>query len=325
MDDIISKLKEANLSGRGGAGYPTWKKWEAVRNEAAEKKYVVCNASEGEPDVFKDEYIIKNFPADLLSGIRLAMDCIGAQQGLLYLNENYFNNYASRLKQEIGNVSIGLFKKTGRYIGGEETALLNTIEGEYQEPRVKPPYPTQKGLWGYPTLINNVETFYYAWQIAQGKYQSKRLYSISGDVAHQGVFELAMGLSAEQVLKQTGNYPEFKFFAQVGGGVSGEIFLQEELAAAPIMGVGSIVVYHKKNTNLRQLMIKWAKFLSENNCDKCTPCREGTYRILEMVNASRIHRKDLEDLFAAMEKTSFCPLGRTASTPFKSLIHKVLK
>ncbi len=323
--DIISLIKEANLLGRGGAGYPAWKKWEAVKKETSSKKYVVCNASEGEPDVFKDEHIIKNYPQDLVYGIKIAMDATGAQEGIIYLNENYFNNYADSLRKAVGVLPVKIFKKTGRYIGGEETAALNTMEGKFQEPRSKPPYPTQKGLWGCPTLVNNVETLYYAGKIAKGEYKGTRLYSISGDALRHGVFELPVGLNVEQVLRQTENYPDFKFFAQIGGGVSGEIFLQEELAATPVKGAGAIVVYNKKTANLRELMIKWAKFFAESNCDKCTPCREGTYRILEMVNASRLRRKDLEEVFLALDQTSFCPLGRMVSLPFKSLLRKMLK
>jgi NADH:ubiquinone oxidoreductase subunit F (NADH-binding) len=322
--DIIDKLKEADLKGRGGGGFPTGLKWEAVKKAKGDKKYVVCNGSEGEPNVFKDGYILENYPEDLIKGIDIAMKEVGAFSAYLYLNKDYYEKYKDGLEKIIGNRPIILFKKMAGYIGGEESAACELIEGRPAQPRRKPPFLSEVGLFGCPTLMNNIETFYYASKINEGKYEKTRLYSINGDVDNPGVYELSESLTAEEVLRKTDNYPSFDFFAQIGGGASGEIVLPEELNK-PVSGAGSITVYNKEKTDVYDLMEKWADFFHNGNCDKCLPCREGSFRVYEIIKSRNIDYDVLRPLFDSLRDTSFCPLGRSIPTPFVGLIEKVIK
>lgn len=324
MDNIIDKLKSENLLGRGGAGFPAGLKWEAVKNAKGSKKYVICNASEGEPYGNKDKFILDNYPEEVIEGIKIAIEEIKAQKAYIYLNKDYYKELKSRLEKLSKGLPIVLFKKTGGYISGEETTLLNAIEGKLEQPRLKPPYPTESGLFGCPTLINNVETFYCVSKISKDKYKHTRFYSISGDVQNRGVYELPQTCSVKQVLEKTKNFPDFDFFIQAGGGACGEILLPEELER-PVCGAGIIVVYNKKKTDLMNLLKTWAYFFFEGNCDKCVPCREGGYRIKEMIDNGDIDREKLKEIFFAMENTSFCPLGKMSVTPFKTLIDKLWK
>ncbi len=343
MDNFIEQLKQSGLTGRSGSNFPVWKKWEAVKNPSAgsgqaptDKKFVVCNGSEGEPGVFKDEYILQNYAPEIINGIKIALQETGAQTAYIYLNKDYYQKFKTKLSRLTENLAIELFEKPSGYLAGEETSLLNAIEGKCPEPRIKPPFPTEIGLWGKPTLINNVETFYWVSKIAQGEYQNKRFYCVSGDVPLKGVFELPENYTIEQVLRETRNYPApstssgqgFPFFVQVGGGAIGEILLEKELNQ-PVKGLASIIIFNKETTDPLELMKKWVEFLINENCDKCTPCREGLYRVKEILQESRQgispeRRQTLQDIFEALEKTSLCPLGRTAYLPFKSAIAKLL-
>ena len=322
--EIITKLKKSNLLGRGGASFPTGLKWEAVKKEKADKKYIICNASEGEPGVFKDKLILENYPKELINGIKIALKTINNSSAYIYLNKKYYPKFKKELEKLIKGLPIVLFEKPDNYICGEETTILNVIEGKRQEPRIKPPYPTQIGLFGYPTLVNNVETFYYVSKIDKNRYKGTRFYSISGDVEREKVYELPENLSIREILKTTNNYPDFDFFVQAGGGACGEILLPKELNQ-PVKGAGSIIVYSKEKTDPFSLMQKWADFFINGNCDKCVPCREGIYRINEMIKKKKIKKKTIKDIFFVLEDTSFCPLGKMAQVPFKSLINKILK
>lgn len=324
MSDIISKLKESNLTGRGGAGFPTGLKWESVANEPSLKKYVVCNASEGEPNVFKDGYILENYANEAIEGMVLAMETVGAAEAYLYLNPNYFDKYETKLKQIIGDKSIHLFKKPHYYIGGEETVACNLIEGKKMEPRQRPPFISTVGLFGCPTLMNNVETFYYASKINKGEYKNTRFYSINGDVKNPGVYELPENATIAEILNQTNNWPDFEFFMQVGGGAVGEILLSREVEG-PAKGAGSITIYNQTTADPYKIMENWADFFLNGNCDKCVPCREGIYRVKEIILKKDFKKEELEPLFDVLEKASFCALGRGAAAPFRGLISKVLK
>lgn len=345
--NIIEKLKESGLTGRGGAGFPTWKKWEAVKNAKAvsgltdgqnntegryAKKYIICNASEGEPMVFKDKYILEKYPEDLVYGIKIALETISDSFAYIYLNHQFFQQFKTTLEKLTKDLPITLFEKTGGYLTGEETTLLNVIEGKGPEPRLKPPYPTESGLWGKPTLINNVETFYWVGKIAKNEYKGDRFYSIEGEVKNRGVFELPENLTVEQILRQTNNYPdpstilEQDFFVQAGGGIAGEILLATELNK-PLKGAGAILLFNKADTDVLSLMRSWADFFVHANCDKCVPCREGTFRIKEILAKEKLNEIDKEkinEILDALQKTSFCPLGRMAAVPFKSAFSKLL-
>ncbi|OGY87466.1 MAG: hypothetical protein A2233_00945 [Candidatus Kerfeldbacteria bacterium RIFOXYA2_FULL_38_24] len=322
--DLIQKIAQVNLLGRGGAAFPTAKKWEMVKNEPGKQKYVICNVSEGEPKVYKDGYILENYPQELISGILLAMKTIGGSaKGFLYLRKDYYQKYQEKFLKIIGSAPIEIFCEPGGYLGGDESAACEAIEGRCTEPRQKPPYPTQKGLWGCPTLINNAETLYYVDKIFKNSYKNTRLYSVNGNVEKSGVYEFNVDLTIAQVLKENCNFPKIDFFVQVGGGASGRILLANELDQ-PVSGAGSITVYDQKKTDPYQLMQEWSEFFVRENCDKCTPCREGTLRIREMVAKKKLEVKVLQDLFFVLEQTSFCSLGKSVPTPFYDLLTKVM-
>lgn len=322
-EDIIEKLKKANLLGRGGANFPVGLKWEMVKKAKADKKYVICNGSEGEPLVFKDKYILENEPEEVVSGIKIALKTFKNSFAYIYLNKDYYDNFKEKLENLIKGLDIKLFKKPDGYICGEETTILNVIEGKRHEPRNKPPFPTQSGLWGFPTLVNNVETFYWVSKIEKGEYKGTRFYSIEGEAKNKGVFELNEKLTVKEILEKTKNTPEFDFFVQAGGGAGGEILLPKELDRL-VKGAGSIIIYNRQKTDLFSLMKNWADFFMQGNCDRCVPCREGVYRLREMLEKGKIDKKLLEDIFLVMENTSFCPLGKMAVTPFRSLIDKMI-
>lgn len=323
--DIIAKLEQANLTGRGGAAFPTAKKWALIRGIPSKKKYIVCNGAEGEPGVMKDGYLLERYPEVVLEGINIALQTFPNSEAYLYLNHEYFDRLHETLEKLIGNKPITLWQKRGRYLGGEETVLCEVIEGKFPSPRHRPPYPAQAGIWGFPTLINNVETFYHVAQIARGVYKHTRLYSISGFVPHPGVYELPENKTVADVLRETDNFQkEFdtRCFVQVGGGASGEILLPNELDR-PVTGGGAIIVYDKKEVSPMALMKQWVEFYVSANCDKCVPCREGVFRLKEMLDTNTFDRKTADDLFFAMENASFCGLGQGVPMPFRSLLEKV--
>ncbi len=323
--NIIQKLKKANLIGRGGASFPVWKKWEAVKNAKSDKKYIICNASEGEPGVFKDGFIFKIHPERVIDGMSLAMEFLGANQAYIYINEAYYEKYSRILKKLINNRNIRIFKKPHRagYIGGEETALLNNIEGGHAEPRLKPPYPTTEGLWGMPTLINNVETFYEVSLVNSGLYKEARFYTVSGDCIHHGVYELSRKKTIEEVLRLTNNYPDFDFFVQVGGDGAGEVFNSKQLNQK-VGGAGSITIYSKAKHEPIDLIKNWVVFFRDESCGQCTPCREGTYRLKEILNKKEKDWKIFFDLLENLDNTSLCALGRSVSIPINTYLENVL-
>jgi len=323
--EIIKKIKKSGLCGRGGAAFPTGLKWEIFNKAAGKKKYIICNGSEGELKVFKDKFIIENYPEEIIKGIEIALSSLGAQKAYFYLKKKYYQEYKNTLKQIIQEkkLPIEIFQKTGGYLCGEETTLIESIEKKRLEPRKKPPYPIKKGLWGCPTLVNNVETFYSVSQIIQDKYKRTRFYTLSG-VKNSGVYELLENLSIKEILKKTNNYPKFKFFIQMGGGASGEILLEKELNKK-VNGVGAIIVYPFDKVNPFLLMQKWIKFFYQENCGKCLPCREGIYRLREILKSKNsFNKKSAEDLLFVLDKTAFCPFGKSAANPFVSLIKKVV-
>ena len=320
MKNIIQKIKESQLLGRSGSSYPVFMKWEAVKSADTDEKYVVCNGGEGEMETFKDYFLFKNYPDIILDGIKIAMRELEAKKAFIYLKKSYFDEFYSDL-QGLINDDIKIFEKKGGYVGGEETAVIEAIEGNRPEPRIKPPFPTESGLWGKPTLVNNTETFYFISKINSDDYHNTRFFSIAGDTLNKGVFEFDENITIKELLEKTNNIPSFDYFLQVGGGSSGQIILPEEIDNK-INCLGSIIIYNRETTDLFLLMGKWVDFFLEGNCDKCTPCREGLFRIKEM-----IEKKDfsaIDDLFFVMEKTSLCPLGKAATFPFSTLLEKII-
>lgn len=321
--NIISKLKKHNLLGRSGSGFPTGLKWDMVKKAKAKRKYIICNGSEGEPSVFKDGFILENYPQEVIQGIKIALRTIDNSVAYIYLRKDYYQKFKKTLEKLIKSSPITLFKKTGGYLAGEETSICETIEGRRPEPRIKPPFPSQSGLFGCPTLINNLETFYCVSQIAKNKYNQTRFYSISGDVKNKGAYNLPENWSIQKVLKETKNWPNFDFFVQAGGGASGEILMSNELKQQ-VIGQGAIIVFNRKKTDLFFLMKQWTDFFLAENCDKCLPCREGIYRLSKMIEKRKVDKKLLKDMTFILKETSFCGLGKISAIPFNSLIDRLL-
>lgn len=329
--DILNKLKKAELVGCGGACFPTAEKWDMVKKAPGKTKFVICNASEGEPNVFKDEHIFIHWPQKVIDGMKLAIDFLSQGnkciKGYIYINHDYYQKYGPKLRRLIkkANMPIELFlkPKTSGYIGGEETTILNIIEGKKGEPRLRPPYPTTSGLWNAPTLVNNVETLYHVSLINSGEYDGHRFYTVDGDCPREGVFKLPGNLSVEKVLKETNNMPNYNFFVQVGGGISGEILNSRQLKK-PVGGVMSITIYRTSKWKPRDLIEKWVKFFVNESCGQCTPCREGNYRLLEILEAKKPDWQLFSDLLDNLEETSFCGLGCIVPIPIKSYIKNIL-
>ncbi len=334
----MKKITDANLVGRGGASYPVAQKWAAVKSALATRKiaYIVVNGAEGEPGVKKDGYLIKNFPQEVINGVYLAEEFLNpakVHKIYFFLNREYFRAYGPGLKKVL---TLPKYKKLGEkmefivkpeiltYISGEESALLNLIEGRKVEPRLKPPYPTEHGLHGHPTLINNTETFYNVSLVARGKFKNERWYTINGSVKHRGVYSLPADLSIAEVLHRTNNYPSYSFFVQVGGEAAGEVLNSKQLDQ-PVSGAGSIMVYDERSTKKDRLFKYWLNFYHEQSCGNCTACREGTYRLFELFNHPEPDHKLFNELLDNLADSSFCALGSDAPKPFKSYLKNILK
>ncbi|PLX28047.1 hypothetical protein C0583_02340 [Candidatus Parcubacteria bacterium] len=325
MEDIIKKIEKANLVGRGGGCFPTAKKWEMVAKAIGPKKYVVCNFSEGEPGVKKDEYILKNYALEMIEGMKIAMDTIGAEDAFVYLNPDYYKKYYKNLKELSKGKNFEIFKKshTAGYIGGEETSALNHIEGHKVEPRLRPPFPTTNGLWNMPTLVNNPETFYHVCLISQNRYEGKRFVTINGDCFERGVYEMPESLNMDEILKKTNNYPDFDFFVQVGGDASG-VVLNGDQINKPVLGSGSITVYSTYKYEPIELFRKWIDFFQKESCGQCTPCRDGLYRLKEMLVDDEPDWDVVGEILDNLAESSFCGLGCAAPIAIRSYIENVL-
>ncbi len=324
-DRIIEKLKKSHLTGRGGGCFPVWQKWVSVHSAPGERKFVVCNASEGEPDVRKDLHILDKEAHRVIDGMKLAIYYLHAEKGFFYLNPLYYDRLAKLLSKAIGTAPIEIFKKphNAGYIGGEETSLLNTMEGGRTEPRIRPPFPVTYGLGGYPTLIHNVETFYDISLIAANAYQHKRFFSIAGDVIWAGVYELPEDMHIDKILLNTDNWPKFPFFVQVGGGASGQVLNISQLKS-PATGAGSITVYSIEKHSPIALIRHWIRFFERESCGQCTPCREGTYRLNEIVHSSKPDWETFAQLLVNLKDTAFCGLGCAVPIPISSFIRNVM-
>jgi len=336
--NILNKIKKANLVGRGGGCFPTAVKWEMVGKAAGDKKYVICNASEGEPGVKKDGYILENFGDKVIDGMKIAMGFLSANniknkksndvKSYIFINHKYYKKLGKKLNKIFisdKKYKIELFiKPTGSgYIGGEETSLLNAMEGKRVEPRMRPPFPTTNGLQGCPTLINNVETFYNVSLVVNDEFRKNRFYTISGDCLNSGVYELPDDWTIEKILKETGNYPKFNFFVQVGGDASGEVLNSKQLNK-PADGVGSITVYDAKKYKPEEILKKWISFFVNESCGQCTPCREGVYRLNEIISSGNLDWELIEELLNNLDEASFCGLGSAVPVPIRSYRRNVL-
>lgn len=335
-EDIIKKIEEAGLVGRGGASYPVAQKWQAVKDSLRTKKraYIVVNGGEGEPGVKKDGYILNNFSGEVVNGVYLADKFLGSSKVVriyFYLNKDYYRAYSAKIKKILAekkyaalNKKIEFFIKPEKlhYISGEETAILNLLEGKNAMPRLKPPYPYEHGLNGSPTLINNVESFYDVSLVASNRHEEKRFYTLGGAIKHRGVFCLPSHLSINEVLRATDNYPRQPFFVQSGGEASGEVLNSSQLDL-PLGGTAALTVYDLEKTDQKKLLEYWLKFFCAQSCGQCAICREGTYRLLELSGQKNYDRNLFNDLLDVLEDSSFCALGSSLPIPVKTYFENI--
>ena len=362
--EIISTLKAAGLRGMGGAGFPTSSKWELVRNAPSYPKYIVCNADESEPGTIKDRGIMENVPYLVIEGMITAGLVTGAQKGILYIRHEYeepkdiLQYEIDRCYQQglLGSRILGsdlafdleIFVSPGGYICGEESALLEAIEGKRAEPRNKPPFPVTNGLWNQPTVINNVETFCLAtvilargsdWYQAQGKNGSvgMKFVGVSGDVNRPGIFEVPMGTTYDELIHQNagGISGGGKLLAFAPSGPSSG-YLPASLANLPLdwnavaaagsmVGSGAIVVCAEGRCML-DMALNATRFYRNESCGKCVPCRVGSQKLVEMLKgwAAGVSAPGdmqlLSELSTAMKQASICGLGQVVPVPIASVI-----
>ena len=329
---LIKKINKAGLVGRGCNNFSTAKKWQAVlAARASKEKYVVCNVSESEPGVFKDKYILEHYPEKVIDGIALAIKTLKATKGFIYLNPEYFSLFQDNLNLLIkkSGAPIELYEKPMHdYVGGEETALLNSMEGKRVEPRLKPPYPTTHGLFGEPTLVNNCETFYSVSLINSGNYKKTRFYCVSGVGCSDGqVKELSESLKVKEVLSAFGHNPSEEYFYQVGGGAAGTCYNHTQLNRA-FNSLASAIIYPSSQSE-KDVVMRWADFFKNESCGQCVPCREGTYRLRNMLEKhyladEQIDKKLFEMLVFSLQNTSLCPLGKVSANAILSYWKNVL-
>ncbi len=364
QDEVIEEIKESGIRGRGGAGFPTGKKWELTKLSEGKQKYVVCNADEGDPGAFMDRSILEGDPHSVLEAMAIAAYCIGANKGYIYVRAEYpiavkRLQIAIHQAREYGllgehifdtdfNFDIEIRLGAGAFVCGEETALLESIEGKRGQPRVKPPYPAQEGLWGKPTLINNVETYANIaqiilkgskWYSSIGTEKSKgtKVFALGGNVNNIGLVEVPMGTTLREIVYDIGggipNGRDFK--AAQTGGPSGGCIPKEHLDTpidyeslkeiGSMMGSGGLIVMDDT-----KCMVSLAKFYLEftvsESCGKCTPCRIGTKRMHEILEklcngeGTELDIYKLEKLAANIQKASICGLGQSAPNPVISTL-----
>ncbi len=328
--EVIGVVKKSGLLGRGGAGFPVWRKWDAV-NKSAGDSILICNFDEGEPGTFKDKFILLNNAQMLIEGIAIAAYALKCRHAYIYFRREY--SYLKDLLQSaidssqkyIDGLEIEIVEGAGAYICGDETCMLNSIEGKAGRPRHKPPYPAQRGLWNKPTAINNVETLTNAALLFddEGWIDEYRLFSVSGDVKNGGVFEERIGVSFGELIKKAEPTGKVKaiFFGAAGGCVHYDenmCFDFEEIrnAGASLGSCGIIVAC--ENRNIVELCRNLTQFFVHENCGKCTPCRDGNYQILKILDkiiCGDGAEKDvcmLEELCYFVRDSAFCPLGQSS-------------
>ena len=323
-DDVLAALDAAGLRGMGGAGFPTVAKWRAVLSHPGPRA-VVVNADEGEPGTFKDRYLLELRPRLVLEGARIAMHVLGADLGVVYLREEYATARA-RLT-ELLPPELTLVSGAGSYVCGEETALLESIEDRRGMPRLRPPYPAERGLYGRPTLVQNVETLAWVARIVRDGAAAyvdagrPRLWSVSGCVAEPGVYEAPAGVSARDLIERFAGGATEEIGAFVPGGAAAGLLPPSELDAPLEGGSGAVTVFPAR-VPVREILERTLAFFAEESCQKCTPCRIGTRAVRDVVRGERtLPRPQLERWLDAMERGSLCGLGQSAPKPVRDVLH----
>ena len=339
----IREVTEAGLLGRGGAAFPTGRKWQSVADAAVRPHYLVCNGDESEPGTFKDRLLMENDPFALVEGMAIAAFATGCDKGFVYIRDEYplaRERVAGAIAQarEHGflDVDVEVRRGAGAYICGEETALFNSIEGKRGEPRNKPPFPVQLGLFGKPTLPNNVETLINVVDILNGDFGDTRLFCLSGHVLRPGVYEVPMGTLLRDLIHMAGGLrPGRTLQAVLLGGAAGSFVTPDQLdvplsfdgvrAIGATLGSGAVMVFDD-TANMKDVLLRIARFFRDESCGQCVPCRVGTARqeeILErMLRASNGDVSSdvmlLSDIAQAMRDASICGLGQTAANAIAS-------
>ena len=363
-EQVIEEIKISGLGGRGGAGFPTWFKWNAARQSQSEAKYMICNADEGDPGAFMDRSVLEGDPHRILEGMAICGYAMGADEGYIYVRAEYplaikRLRIAIEQAEAMGllgdnifdsgfNFKLHIKEGAGAFVCGEETALMASIEGKRGMPRPRPPFPAVSGLWGKPTNINNVETFANVaqiivngadWYCQYGTERSKgtKVFALTGKINNTGLAEVPMGITMREIIYDIGggitNGKKFKA-VQIGGPSGG--CLPEELldlpvdydsliAAGAMMGSGGLVVMDE-DTCMVDVAKFFLNFTQSESCGKCTPCREGTKRMLEIL--TRITEGQgmegdielLESLARNIKETALCGLGQTAPNPVLSTL-----
>ncbi len=335
---VIEQIKASGLRGRGGAGFPCGLKWELASKTGNGQKFIICNADEGEVGTFKDRYLLENDPFALVEGIAIASYAVGARQAYIYLRQEY-HYLLDRLNSAISQVAergfrdlpkIEIVEGAGAYICGEESALMESIEGSRGEPRYRPPFPPSKGLFGKPTVINNVETLMNIpqiinngpdWFAAIGTDGSKgtKVFSVSGDVERPGVYELVLGSDLRELVVDLAKANDIQA-VQVGG-AAGRLLpgwmLDTPLSYESVLGSGAVTVLDQTR-DIIDVVYRTIQFFAEESCGKCAPCREGTEVMVEILgrmvrgNGRGDDIEALEDLSEVMKLSSLCGLGQSA-------------
>ena len=361
---VVEEVTKSGLRGRGGAGFPTGLKWGTVAKSPGSKKYVVCNGDEGDPGAFMDRSVLESDPHLVLEGMAIAAYAVGADQGYLYVRAEYplaISRLQIAIKQakQLGLLGAGVFETpfnfnvdirigAGAFVCGEETALMASVEGKRGTPRPRPPFPAESGLWGCPTLINNVETFANisaiikrggAWYASIGTEKSKgtKVFALTGKIKNNGLIEVPMGIPLRQiVMEMGGGAPDGRQVKSVQtGGPSGGCIPADYLDTpvdyesltklGSIMGSGGMVVMDD-STNMVEIAKFYMEFCMEESCGKCIPCRAGTVQmlnLLEKITQRKATARDLaklEELCDLVKNTSLCGLGQTAPNPVISTL-----
>lgn len=360
---LMDMVQASDLRGRGGAGFPTGKKWSFIPKDPNQTKYLVCNSDESEPGTFKDRLIIEHDPHQLIEGVILSSYAIGAHLSIIYCRGEFYPgmqklNQAIKEATEAGflgnnilgtdySLTILVHPGAGAYIAGEETALLNSLEGYRATPRLKPPFPAIAGLYGKPTIINNVETLCNVVHIANrgaewfqniGKPQNRgtKIFQVSGQVQNPGCFEFPLGTPLREVLEAAGgSLPGREFKACYPGGSSCSLLTARDLeismdfetlaARNSALGTASIIVMDD-SADMVKVAERLMEFYQNESCGKCTPCREGTRWVVQMLEriiaggGTHTDLQTIEQVCGSMAATSFCPLAVGAAPPVVSAI-----
>ncbi len=352
--DLINELISSELKGRGGAGFPTGLKWKVASEIDTQPKYVICNADEGEPGTFKDREILERVPYKVLTAMVACGHVIGAKEGFIYLRGEYrflkpelqkvIEEFEYYLKEINNDFKIKIFMGSGAYICGEETALFESMEGKRGEPRNKPPYPTNYGYMGGPTVINNVETLAHTFTIF--KYGAKKFYdlgvqysrgtklfSVSGDTPKPGIYELELGMSLQDFVYEFGDGDTKA--VQVGG-ASGFLVPRKKFADTAIgyqgkltgisLPTGGSMMLFNSSRSMYNVLDNYLEFFREESCGQCTPCRVGCQQLLLGIKA--VKRGDrpasyldkLLRLTETMQVTAKCGLGQSVANSFSSIV-----